>query len=186
MQNTNDIPTELTISECCKICGKSHIYVRNLQKAMELPILGKGSLYPRTYLHFLQRVIALRTFSVSLEDISDLFVKEKNILRLLKMDSLVNSPTWYLDQCGDKGDSDCHLLLTGYNVGFPITQGTIQANLDFGSREKELFNGKEMGEDVRRSLDGYLKLLAEIKSRVTREKPVLQQALKWAKESFVD
>ena len=119
-----------------------------------------------------------------LEDISELFAKEKSILCLLKMDAISNSPTWYLDQCDASGNSDCRLLLTGYNVGFSIAEGCIQTNLDFGKREKELFNSKEMGEDVQRALDSYLKLLPKMKFRIIHEKPVLEQALKWEKEAL--
>ena len=67
-------------------------------------------------------------------------------------------------------------------MGFPIDSKVIQPNLDFGSRKKELFSGKEMGEDVWRALDSYLRLLAKIMARVDQERPVLNQALQWAKE----
>jgi len=177
------ISVSLTFAEVCKICGKSSVHVHNLQKSMGLPIMGK---YSASYLSFIQKVISLRTFSVPLEDILELFAKEKSILCLLKMDALSNSPTWYLDQCDASGNLDCRLFLTGYNVGFSIAGGCVQSNLDFGKREKELFNAKEMGEDVQRALNNYLKLLPKIKSRIIQEKPVLQQALKWAKESFAD
>lgn len=185
MKNSNRaIPASLTFSEMCKICGKSQLYVRNLQKSMGLPIPDKDSRYSTSYLYFIQKVISLRTFSVPLEDILELFAKEKSILCLLKMDALSNSPTWYLDQCAANENSDCRLLLTGYNVGFPIAGGCVQVNLDFGKREKELFNSKEMGEDVQRALASYLKLLPKIKSRIIQEKPVLEQALKWGKEAL--
>jgi len=68
-------------------------------------------------------------------------------------------------------------------VGFPIDIKVIQPNLDFGIRKKELFSDKEMGEDVRRALDSYLRLLAKIMARVDQERPVLNQALQWAKRN---
>ena len=114
--------------------------------------------------------------------IADLFTKEQIVLRLLKVDALGSSPTWYLDQCDNKGHKERRLLLTGYDVGFPIDSKVIQPNLDFGIRKKELFSGKEMGEDVRRAFDSYLRLLAKIMARVDHERPVLNQALQWAKE----
>ena len=174
----------LTFSDICKTCGKSQTYVRNLQKSMGLPVLDQDSRYLSSYLCFLQKVISLRTFGVPLDDILELFTKEKGILCLLKMDALSNSPTWYLDQCDASGNADYRFFLTGYNVGFPVAGGCVQSNLDFGKREKELFNAKEMGEDVQRALDSYLKLLPKIKSRIIQEKPVLEQALKWGKEAL--
>jgi hypothetical protein len=179
-----DTAETFTLSEICRICGKTQLYVRNIQKALGLPIPENESRYTANYLHFIQKVINLRTFSIPLEDISDLFTKERSVLRLLKMDALSTSATWYLDQCDDTVNLECQLLLTGYNVGFPVTGGSIQANLDFGNRDPELFNSREMGEDVQLVLDEYLKLLSSIKSRVTRENPVLQQALDWSKAVF--
>ena len=73
---------------------------------------------------------------------------------------------------------------SGAPTGLPIAGGCVQVNLDFGKREKELFNSKEMGEDVQRALASYLKLLPKIKSRIIQEKPVLEQALKWGKEAL--
>ena len=131
-----------------------------------------------------QTIIALRTFSVPLGEIADLFTKEQIVLRILKVDALGASSTWYLDQCDNKGHKERRLLLTGYNVGFPTDSKVIQPNLDFGVRKKELFSGKEMGEDVRRALDSYLHLLAKITARVDQERPVLNQALQWTKETL--
>ena len=158
--------------------------MRNLQKTLGLPIPDKGSRCSVNYFHFIQKIIILRTFSISLDKIADLFAKEQSILRLLKIDALCSSQIWYLDQCDNTVHLDCQLLLTGYNVGFPISGGSIQTNLDFGHRDPELFNSKEMGEDIQRVLDEYLKLLAAIKSRVIHENPALQQALDWAKTVF--
>ena len=117
-----------------------------------------------------------------MSEIADLFTKEQIVLRLLKIDAFGASPTWYLEQCDNKGHKERRLLLTGYDVGFPIDSKVIQPNLDFGIRKKELFSGKEMGEDVRRALDSYLRLLAKIMARVDQERPVLKQSLQWAKE----
>ena len=182
----------LTFSELCQACGKSQVYVRNILTSLGLPALrslgeegpvpAKDCRYSSAYARFVQTIIALRTFSVPLTEIADLFTKEQIVLRLLKVDALGASPTWFLDQCDNKGHKDRRLLLTGYDVGFPIDSKVIQPNLDFGVRKKELFSGKEMGEDVRRALDSYLRLLAKIMARVDQERPVLNQALQWAKE----
>ncbi|MBU4212919.1 MAG: hypothetical protein KKD33_10085 [Verrucomicrobia bacterium] len=119
-----------------------------------------------------------------LGEIADLFTKEQIVLRLLKVDALGASSPWYLDQCDNKGHKELRLLLTGYDIGFPIDGKVIQTNLDFGVQKQELFSGKEMGEDVRRALDSYLRLLAKIMVRVGQERPVLNQALQWAKETL--
>ena len=174
--------SSLTFSELCQACGKSQVYVRNLLTNLGLPVPAKDSRYSSAYARFIQTIIALRTFSVPMGEIADLFTKEQIVLRLLKVDALCTSSTWYLDQCDNKGHKERRLLLTGYDVGFPIDSKVIQPNLDFGSRKKELFSGKEMGEDVRRAFDSYLRLLAKIMARVNHERPVLNQALQWAKE----
>ncbi len=182
MHNKAEMQSNLTSAECCAICGKPQIYIRNLQKALGLPGPCKDAGYSKPHVCFLRRVIALRTFNVPLENIADLLAKEKTLLRLLKLDALSHSATWHIDQCGDKGNPARRLLLTGYDVGFPLAQGAIQANLDFGNRDKELFEGKEMGEDIRRALDACLQATAALKSRIQREQPVLKYALKWAQK----
>lgn len=158
--------------------------MRNLLTSLGLPVPAKDSRYSSTYAQFIQTIITLRTFSVPLGEIADLFTKEQIVLRLLKVDALGASSTWYLDQCGNNGHKERRLLLTDYDVGFPIDSKVIQPNLDFGMRKQELFTGKEMGEDVRRALDSYLHLLAKIMARVEQEQPVLNQALQWTKETL--
>jgi len=173
-----------TLSEISRICGKTQVYIRSLHKNLGLPVNGNGGEYGPNYLHFILKAVNLRTCGIPLEDIEVLFAREKSVLRLLKMDALSSSPTWYLDQCGEAINLDRQLLLTGYDVGFSLSGGAIQANLDFGNREPELFNSREMGEDIPRVLNEYLKLLASIKSRATRENSVLQQALDWSRAVF--
>ncbi len=172
----------LTFADCGRACGKPHVLIRNLQQALGLPLPDKIKGHARSYVSFLQGVVALRAFSIPVEDIAGLLEKEKSLLRLLKVDALDDSPAWYLAHCHARGRMHCRLFLTGYNVGFPLAEGAIQTNLDFGSREKELFSGQEMGEDVRRALDVCNEAANNIKRRVSREKTVLCNALKWAKE----
>lgn len=160
--------------------GKSSVYVRNLQNQLGLPVMERGS-YTYAYLAFVQRVIFLRAFSVPLQEISELFAREKQLLCMLKMDALASSRTWYLDQCGLAENTDSRLMLTGHNVGFPVQAGTIQTNLDFGRRDKELFESREMGEDVKLSLDAYLKAASKVKARIARERMLLRRALSWAR-----
>ena len=170
----------LSFTELCRACGKPQLYVRNLQKNMGLPVQDNSRKHSASYLRFIRKVVSLRAFGVPTEDILDLFEREKSLLRLLKMDAFSDSPTWFLDNCDGNGNTDCRLMLTGYDVGFPLERGLIQANLDFGRREQELFDSREMGEDAQRSLAAYLRMRERIKARVIQEKPVLEEALRWA------
>lgn len=187
-----------SFSDICDALGKSPFYVRNLQKTLGLPLpdgrkdekkkrrpRGKkmdqlsGGYCPR-YLTFLEKVVAMRAFNVPLARIAELFELEKKILVLLHLDGLYNSDTWYFGAAGSRELTDGHLLLTGHDLGFPLVDGAIQHNLDFAEREAELFNGEEMGEDVRRVLTKYHAMLQEIQSMIRREQPVLRNALDWA------
>jgi len=179
-----------TFAELCDALGKSSAYVRNLQRILKIHVPGRNEFthgttngcdnYPEGYFRFLQKVVALRTFNVPTQDIHALFEKEKKILELLHFDSMTESPTWYLDSCGLNGDSVNHLLLTGFDLGFPITAEVIQSNLDFRERERELFARVEMGEDVKYVMSLYLKTTRRIMARVRSEEPVLRDALTWA------
>ena len=174
-----------TLNEFCRALGKSQPYLHQLQAGLDLHIPRKDEGYSPAYLGFMQKIIALRAFSVTVTEIADLFRKEKKILVLLHVDSISDSPTWYLDACGcDDGPPDNSLLLTGHNLGFPITAEVIQSNLDFSARDPELFTSREMGEDIRRVLKLYLKLLEKIKEKVDAERPILQQALAWSEQAF--
>lgn len=176
---------QLTFHKLCKLLAKPPGYVRSLQANLQLPQPPKGEGYSRAYAAFMERAISLRTFSVPIEDIADALHKEKKILELLHVDSIASSPTWYLDACGrDEAHTDRHLLLTGYDLGFPLNADVIQSNLDFGPRDNELFARHEMGEDIRRVLRLYVKLLGKIRERVVQEKPVLERALFWSEEAF--
>jgi hypothetical protein len=174
-----------TFHEFCRAVGKPAPIVHSLQTNLDLYVPNKHEGYPDAYLIFMEKVVAMRTFSVPLDEIADLFRKEKKILELLHVDTITDSPTWYLDACKrDGGRSDQCLLLTGHNLGFPIAAEVIQSNLDFGDRDPELFNSREMGEDVRKILRTYLKLIEKIKDRIQTEKPVIERALFWSEEVF--
>ena len=173
-----------TFHEIRQLLRRSGVFVRNLQQALELYIPKRGERYSEAYFRFLQKVIALRTFSVSVNDIRDLLTREKKILQLLNFDSISDSITWYLDGCTTLEHSERRLLLTGYDLGFPITGSAIQANLDFSEREVELFAGVEMGEDVRLVLRLYLELVGKIRGKVESETPVLKDALFWSEQVF--
>jgi hypothetical protein len=163
--------------------GKDPFFIRNLQKALDLHI-PDGEGYSLGYLRFLRKIVALRTFSVPMEDITRLFDIEKKILRLLRADTHSASPTWYLDACAGRGRHEFRLLLTGFDLGVPVAGGAIQTSLDFGSARPELFEGEEMGEDIGRILEQYLKLVERIRQRSQQEAPVLRHALAWSRQAL--
>lgn len=170
-----------TFSELCRECGKSALYLRNIQSQLNLPALDKPERYPAGYLCFVKKTIFLQAFGVPLKDIAELLAREKSLLQMLKLDGLSDSRTWYLDQCGADGGLKNRLLLTGYSVDCAFDAHLIQPNLDFAEREKELFRVRETDADIRRAFDGYCRMVAAIKSRIRREKPVLRAALKWSR-----
>jgi len=173
-----------TFNEVCQTLGKSRLDVRNLQKLLGLHVPPAESGYDTAYVNFMQKVVSLRSFSIPLEDIRELFDKEKKILSMLHVDTLTASPTWYLDSCAKAGHSPSRLLLSGYDFGFPIASGIIQANLNFRSDQAELFSGTEMGEDINRVVSPYLKLVARVRERVLSEERVLENALLWSERAF--
>jgi len=176
-----------TFNEMCAAVGKSRLYVRNLVRALGLPVTANGEGYSREYVRFVEKAVSLRAFTVSVQRIVDLLEIEKKILRLLHIDSLSTSAAWYLDGCCHETESPNCLLLTGYDIGFstdPEAPGHVQHHLDFNPRDPELFSGAEMGEDVRRVLEKYHGLVDDIRERVEKETPVLRDALAWAGDAF--
>lgn len=179
------MPDQYKFADFCRLLGKTNPYVRRLQRDLGLPVPAANDGYSNAYLRFMETVVALRTFNVPMNDISDLFEKEKKILQLLHVDSMADSSTWYMAPRNGGEHTENHLLLTGHNLGFPITSDAVQANLNFREKEPELFAGAEMGEDVRRVLKLYIKMLQRVDERVRSETPVLEEALAWAERAFV-
>ncbi|HPF98743.1 MAG TPA: hypothetical protein PLE77_01650 [Kiritimatiellia bacterium] len=174
-----------TFNELCRTTGRPPAYIRSLQIALDLHIPDKKSGYPPAYLYFMEKVVALRVLSVKVDDISDLFRKERKILELLNVDCLSESDTWYLDSCGTVSDRpDRRLLLTDHDLGFPLNAHAVQSNLDFGGKAPELFKAEEMGEDVRHVLKTYLRQLEKIREKARAEEEVLRNALAWAAQAF--
>jgi hypothetical protein len=168
----------------CEALRKPPAYVRALQSQMGLHVPSGRDSYSLAYLRFMEQVVALRTFNVPVHDIAELFTNEVRILEMLHFHTLNPSKTWYLDACNGARHSHRSLLLTGFDLGFPLAGEVIQANLNFSGNSGQLFSGREMGEDVRRALDTYLSRLADIRERVRMETDVLRQALAWSREIF--
>ena len=174
--------TPLTLAAVADRCGKPVAALRTIQKGFALHVPEDG-VYTDAYCRFLEKIVALQALHVSRAALVDLFEKERQILRLLHVDTLGSSPTWYLDDCAQpetKATLATRLLLTGHDLGFKLDAPATQDTLDFGSREKELFKGKEMGEDVRKMLADYLRLFSAIRQTVSTEVPVIRNALNWA------
>lgn len=169
-----------THAEMCECLGKSVPYVRRLQTQLSLPFLKKDERYPDAYIRFMRKIISLRTFNVPVEEIKELFSREKRILEIMHFDAIADSSFWYMAEGEHPVKSATHLLLTGHDLGFPIASDSIQCNLDFRERDPELFGGHEMGEDIRRVLEIYVKALSKIDARVRHERNVLLDALSWA------
>lgn len=174
----------MSFSEVCDALCKPYGYVRQVQARLDLPWLDREG-YDETYVAFLKSVVALRTFGVSFDDISEILETEKKILRLLHVDTINSSQTWFLDFCGvqEAADGD-RLLLTRYNLSQAVTDDGVQFHLDFGTRGAELFSGAEMGEDVQRLMALYTRQVEGIRQRVRTEEPVLRDALQWATRVF--
>ena len=75
----------LSFHTFCDRLGRDAFHVKGLQRALDLPAVAG---YSGAYLRFMQKVVALRIFSVPVDRIAELFDLEKKILRLLHIDSL--------------------------------------------------------------------------------------------------
>jgi hypothetical protein len=163
--------------------GRPPAAIRGLQQKLKLP-RPAGERYSEGYVALLRRILALRAFSVPLDEIAGLLTKEKRLQELLHADSVASSPTWFLECCGQKGRANRRLMLTGYDTGFPLEGNALQPGFDFGTGEQELFSGREMGEDVRRAVSAYVKERRAVLDRLARERPVLRFAQRWVQQQF--
>lgn len=169
-----------SFTELCQVLKKPQVYVRSLQTGLDMYVAGQTDRYADAYLVFMQKIVALRTLNISVEDIRDLFIKEKRIMEMLHVDTASDSPTWYLDHCEINGNSETKLFLTSYDLGVPLYSGNVQPQLNFDGEPRELFSGPAMGEDVREFCKLYWRQLEKVKRRVQDEKQVLRYALYWA------
>lgn len=167
----------LTLGAMAKALNRSPLYVGGLQKRFELPVF-KGADYSRAYLAFLQAIMALRTLGVAEETLLRLWKIERALLRMLHVDS-TGSPTWFLDACGSAAQHKRRLLLSNHDLGVDIPSKVVQLGLDFAHQRKELFAGKEMGEDALHLLNTYLELYERILADVQDELPRVRDAIRW-------
>jgi len=169
-----------TIGEIGKELNRLAVYLSGLQNRFELPVFS-GAGYSAAYLRFLEKVVYLRSFGISEERIRDLWEVEKKILQLLHVDT-VGSPTWFLDSCLQSRGMKRRLLLSNYDLGVEIGGQGLQLGLNFEERAAELFFGHEMGEDVMRVLQDYLKQSGKIRGELAVELPRLRGAVSWGRK----
>ncbi|MCX6997173.1 MAG: hypothetical protein NTV49_08815 [Kiritimatiellaeota bacterium] len=167
----------MTLGEMAKALNRSVLYMGGLQKRFELPAL-RGAAYSKAYLAFLQAVIALRTLGIAEDTLLRIWKIERALLRLLHADS-TGSPTWFLDACGATTHRKRRLLLSNYDLGVDVPAHAVQLGLDFAEQRKELFAGKEMGEDALRLLNTYQDFYGRIRTGLQGELPRVLAAVKW-------
>lgn len=167
----------IPFGDVCSRLNRPQVYVRGLQKRLNLPVLENSS-YPAPYVSFLEIVTHLRVLGVSEEALVRLWAVERKLMELLHADS-TGSPTWFLDACGSKGKQGHRLLLSNFDIGAFLPSGTVQLGLDFaGKTTPELFSGSEMGEDAILVLRQYLHLHQQIVRDIQLEVPILRAALR--------
>lgn len=177
----------VAFGEVCQMLGRDAFFIRNIQRQLGLHIPDKTGGYSQGYIICLEKIVSLRALHVPLEDIKELFELEKKILSLLHVDALDRSPTWYMDEGNgdrDHGVFPDRLLLGGHRLGFRVDANMIQPTLDFGERHPELFKGREMGEDVFLVVRKYVNMVRAVQERIDRERPILENALYWARRVF--
>ena len=167
-----------TLADLARALHRSAVYLHGIQARFELPAFD-GDGYSTAYLELLRTLVYLRTLAVSEETLRDLWQIEKKLLQLLHADS-TGSPTWFLDSCGATTHPERRLLLTNHDLGVPLTGSAVQTGLNFTEALPELFAGRDMGEDVLRVLNDYLKLHSRILDAIQSELPLLRATTRWA------
>ena len=171
----------MTLNELAKAAGKSPQFVMNLISRYGLTKTKEFSL---GYAVLVKKLIGLSLCSVSQKDMEILLTREKKLLELLKADSLCDSSAWFEVLCStDSGPT--RLLLSGYDLGHPVTADGLQTGLDFAKRETELFSHREMGASALRALKLYAEIHKTVLERMRAEAPVLSAGLKWVRQVCV-
>jgi hypothetical protein len=148
-----------------------------MRKHFGLPVLGD---YPECYETFLRKVRDLRNLGISEEKLVNLWNLERKLIDILHLD-LGDGNLSHIQGCSVEADPERRLLLSNADLGVPLMARDLQTGLDFQALPKELFEGKEMGDDALRILREYSDLLDEILKTVSRECKVLKGSLRWAK-----
>jgi hypothetical protein len=148
-----------------------------MRKHFGLPVLED---YPECYETFLRKIRDLRNLGVSEEKLVSLWNLERKLIDILHLD-LGDGNLSHIQGCSVEADPERRLLLSNADLGVPLMARDLQTGLDFQALPKELFEGKEMGDDALRILREYSDLLDETLKTVSRESKVLKNSLRWAK-----
>jgi hypothetical protein len=148
-----------------------------MRKRFGLPVLED---YPVCYVAFLRKIRDLRNLGVPEDKLGQLWELERKLIEILHLD-LGGGELSLIEGCSAEVDPDRRLLLSNADLGVPLMARDVQAGLDFQQRPRELFDGRDMGEDALRLLGEYRALLQEVREMVGRERKVLRGSLKWAK-----
>ena len=170
--------TAHALADLVNALNRPAIIITSLQHRFELPSFGDAA-YSDAYLAFLRTLIYLRALGIAEDRLLRLWRLEKKLLQLLHVDS-TGSKTWFLDSCGAITGRDRRLLLTNYDIGIAVPAHALQLGLNFAEKTRELFAGKEMGEDALRVLNDIIPLQAGIRADVAAELPHLRQTVRWA------
>ncbi len=157
--------------------GRPALWISRMRKRFGLPVLEE---YPECYVNFLRKIRDLRNLGVSEDKLGDLWELEQKLIAILHLDLGVGELS-LIEGCSAEVDPERRLLLSNADLGVSLMARDVQAGLDFQKRPKELFEGKEMGEDALRILGEYRALLQEIRETVRSERKVLKESLKWIK-----
>jgi len=167
----------MTLSELSDRLGRPALWISRMRKQFGLPVLEQ---YPECYETFLRKIRDLRNLGVSDEKLLNLWNLERRLIDILHLD-LGDGNLSHIQGCSVEADPERRLLLTNAELGVPLMARDLQTGLDFQALPKELFEGREMGDDALRILRGYSDLIQEIRATVARERKVLKEGLKWQK-----
>ena len=167
----------MTLSELSDRLGRPALWISRMRKQFGLPVLEQ---YPECYETFLRKIRDLRNLGVSDEKLVNLWNLERRLIDILHLD-LGDGNLSHIQGCSVEADPERRLLLTNAELGVPLMARDLQTGLDFQALPKELFEGREMGDDALRILREYSDLIQEIRATVARERKVLKEGLKWQK-----
>jgi hypothetical protein len=169
----------VTVGDIAEKIGRPLLWISRMRKRFGLPVLED---YPDCYVAFLRKIRDLRNLGVSEEKLSALWDLERKLIEILHLD-LGGGELSLIEGCSAEVDLEHRLLLSNADLGFPLMARDVQAGLDFSDgRPRELFEGKEMGEDALILLAEYRHLLKEVREIVGRERGVLRDSLQWVNQ----
>jgi len=174
MKRNHETMTTAQLAE--RLCRPA-LWISRIRKKFGLPNLDR---YPRCYESFLRKIRDLRNLGISEERLETLWGIEKKLIETLHLD-LESGELSLIEGCSAEIDPDRRLLLSNADLGVPPMAREVQAGLDFQSRPKELFGGREMGEDALRLFGEYHVIFQEVRETIEREIKVLKASQHWAK-----